>query len=38
VLGCLVSLRQIAMRSTGYDRIDLDYCRAAGSASTNAPD
>lgn len=32
------SLKLIATRSTGYDHIDLDYCRAAGIAVCNVPD
>lgn len=31
-------LKLIATRSTGYDHIDLDYCRAAGIAVCNVPD
>ena len=30
-------LRLIATRSTGYDHIDLDYCRVAGIAVCNVP-
>lgn len=32
------SLRLIATRSTGYDHIDLAYCRAAGITVCNVPD
>jgi D-lactate dehydrogenase len=32
------NLRLIAARSTGYDHIDLDYCRAAGITVCNVPD
>ena len=31
-------LKLIATRSTGYDHIDLDYCRAAGISVCNVPD
>ena len=31
-------LKLIATRSTGYDHIDLDYCRAAGVVVCNVPD
>jgi D-lactate dehydrogenase len=38
VLKCLSKLKLIATRSTGYDHIDLDYCRSAGIAVCNVPD
>ncbi|CAN5265690.1 2-hydroxyacid dehydrogenase [soil metagenome] len=38
VLRRFTKLRLIATRSTGYDHIDLDYCRAAGVAVCNVPD
>lgn len=34
----LPRLRLIATRSTGYDHIDLDYCRQRGIAVSNVPD
>lgn len=34
----LPKLRLIATRSTGYDHIDLDYCRQAGITVCNVPD
>lgn len=37
-LKALPRLRMIATRSTGYDHIDLDYCRAAGITVCNVPD
>jgi D-lactate dehydrogenase len=38
VLAQFPRLRLIATRSTGYDHIDLDYCRAHGIAVSNVPD
>ncbi|HEX6000446.1 MAG TPA: hydroxyacid dehydrogenase, partial [Hyphomicrobiaceae bacterium] len=38
VLARLPRLKLIATRSTGYDHIDLDYCRAHGIAVCNVPD
>ncbi len=38
VLRHLPKLRLIATRSTGYDHIDLDYCRAHGVVVCNVPD
>jgi D-lactate dehydrogenase len=38
VLKRLSKLKLIATRSTGYDHIDLDYCRRAGIAVCNVPD
>lgn len=38
VLGALPRLKLIATRSTGYDHIDLDYCKAQGIAVCNVPD
>lgn len=38
VLKRLSKLKLIATRSTGYDHIDLDYCRSAGIAVCNVPD
>jgi D-lactate dehydrogenase len=38
VLARLPKLKLIATRSTGYDHIDLDYCRAHGVAVSNVPD
>ncbi|HEX6001939.1 MAG TPA: hydroxyacid dehydrogenase, partial [Hyphomicrobiaceae bacterium] len=35
VLARLPRLKLIATRSTGYDHIDLDYCRAHGIAVCN---
>lgn len=32
------NLRLIATRSTGYDHVDLDYCRAQGITVCNVPD
>lgn len=37
VLARLPRLRMIATRSTGYDHIDLDYCRAHAIAVCNVP-
>lgn len=37
VLGALPALRMIATRSTGYDHIDLAYCRAHGIVVSNVP-
>jgi D-lactate dehydrogenase len=37
VLDNFPRLRLIAVRSTGYDNIDLDHCRARGIAVANAP-
>lgn len=37
-LSQMPRLRLIATRSTGYDHIDLDYCRSAGVAVCNVPD
>lgn len=36
-LSMLQRLRLIATRSTGYDHIDLEYCRQAGVAVANVP-
>ena len=36
-LSILQRLRLIATRSTGYDHIDLEYCRQAGIAVANVP-
>ncbi|WP_029030684.1 hydroxyacid dehydrogenase [Salinarimonas rosea] len=38
VLARLPSLALIATRSTGFDHIDLDWCRAHGIAVANVPD
>lgn len=38
VLGTFARLKLIATRSTGYDHIDLDYCKAHGIAVCNVPD
>lgn len=38
VLAHFPSLRLIVTRSTGYDHIDLDYCRAQGITVSNVPD
>jgi D-lactate dehydrogenase len=38
VLRQLPQLRLIATRSTGFDHIDLDYCRRAGVTVCNVPD
>jgi D-lactate dehydrogenase len=38
VLRRLRKLRLIATRSTGFDHIDLDYCRLAGVTVCNVPD
>lgn len=38
VLVLFPSLRLIATRSTGYDHIDLDYCREHGITVCNVPD
>lgn len=38
VLSLLPGLKLIATRSTGYDHIDLDYCRRHGIAVSNVPD
>jgi D-lactate dehydrogenase len=38
VLARLPRLKLIATRSTGYDHIDLDYCRAHGITVCNVPD
>ena len=37
VLRALPHLRLIVTRSTGYDHIDLDFCREAGIAVANVP-
>lgn len=37
-LRALPRLKLIATRSTGYDHIDLDYCRTAGITVCNVPD
>jgi D-lactate dehydrogenase len=37
-LAALPALKLIATRSTGYDHIDLDFCRTAGIAVCNVPD
>jgi D-lactate dehydrogenase len=37
VLKKLANLKMIATRSTGYDHIDLDYCRQAGIVVCNVP-
>jgi D-lactate dehydrogenase len=37
VLRLLPHLRLVATRSTGYDHIDLDYCRAHGITVCNVP-
>lgn len=36
-LDKLPSLRLIATRSTGYDHIDIDYCRSRAIAASNVP-
>ena len=38
VLRLMPKLRLIATRSTGFDHIDLDYCRQAGITVCNVPD
>jgi D-lactate dehydrogenase len=38
VLRQMPKLRLIATRSTGFDHIDLDYCRRAGVTVCNVPD
>lgn len=38
VLGHFPHLRLIATRSTGYDHIDLDYCKSHGITVCNVPD
>lgn len=38
VLEQLPDLRLVAARSSGYDHIDLDYCRSRGVAVCNVPD
>jgi len=38
VLAQFPSLKLVATRSTGFDHIDLDYCRAHGVAACNVPD
>ncbi|MBB3892961.1 D-lactate dehydrogenase [Phenylobacterium haematophilum] len=38
VLECLPRLKLIATRSTGFDHIDLAYCRSAGVTVCNVPD
>jgi D-lactate dehydrogenase len=38
VLARLSKLKLIATRSTGYDHIDLDYCRAHSVTVSNVPD
>jgi D-lactate dehydrogenase len=38
VLAKIPGLRLVATRSTGYDHIDLDWCRAHGVAVCNVPD
>jgi D-lactate dehydrogenase len=37
VLGSLPNLKFIATRSTGYDHIDMEYCRKRGIAVANVP-
>lgn len=37
-LSALPRLKLVATRSTGFDHIDLDYCRKAGVAVCNVPD
>lgn len=37
-LSALPALRLVATRSTGFDHIDLTYCRQAGIAVCNVPD
>jgi len=37
-LAAFPKLRLIATRSTGYDHVDLDYCRAHGITVCNVPD
>jgi D-lactate dehydrogenase len=37
VLKKLTNLKMIATRSTGYDHVDLDYCRQAGIVVCNVP-
>lgn len=37
-LSRMPRLKLIATRSTGYDHIDLEYCRSAGVAVCNVPD
>jgi D-lactate dehydrogenase len=37
VLAALSSLKMIATRSTGYDHVDLDYCRGHGILVSNVP-
>lgn len=37
-LAALPALRLVATRSTGFDHIDLTYCRQAGIAVCNVPD
>src|SRR5919108_2458540 len=36
-LRALSKLRMIATRSTGYDHVDLNYCRAHGITVCNVP-
>src|SRR5437016_6909296 len=36
-LQSLPNLKMIATRSTGYDHIDLDYCRSHGISVSNVP-
>jgi D-lactate dehydrogenase len=36
-IGGLQNLKMIATRSTGYDHIDLNYCRSAGITVCNVP-
>jgi D-lactate dehydrogenase len=38
ILERLPRLKLIATRSTGYDHVDLDFCRAAGIMVCNVPD
>ena len=38
VLAQFADLKLVATRSTGYDHIDMDYCRAHGIAVCNVPD
>jgi D-lactate dehydrogenase len=37
ILACLPALKLIATRSTGYDHIDLEYCRTHGVTVCNVP-
>lgn len=38
VLSALPNLKLVATRSTGYDHIDLDFCKARGIRVSNVPD